>query len=153
MAEDYVNKINTLEKASDYLEVIKEIEEISNALEAGINEKNERKQIENYLKLHDINNSLSNTKCLHLLSYANEAIHFSHNILKDKLVTDYEEILKILKWPFVGSMLSNVQTKEVLNRFQILTEFLIQIQWYPFMYQKYILYSIHVLFICKELFL
>ncbi|KAK6623999.1 hypothetical protein RUM44_010857 [Polyplax serrata] len=128
MAANYIDKINALEKATDYLEVIKKLEELSNLLESGINEKNEKKQISNYLMLYEIKKSLYNTKCSHLYLYANETVHYWYNILKDKFTTDYEEILKVIKWPFVGSALTSVQAPETLNSFQTLTQYLIEIQ-------------------------
>ena len=130
-AADYIDKITALEKASAYLEVIKKVEELSSSLESGINEKNEKKQITNYIALNDICESLVNSKCTHLLLYVNETVHYWHNILKDHFNADYEEILKTLKWPFIGNILRSTHTTETLNRFQTLTEYLIQIQLYP----------------------
>lgn len=131
MAADYIDKINALEKASDYLEIIKKMEEISNSLESAVNDKNEKKQIANYQMLCVISQSLCNTKCVNLMSYATETIHYWHNILKEKYSADLEEILKALKWPFVGSVLATVHTVENISRFQLLIEYLIQIELYP----------------------
>lgn len=131
-AEDYINKINDLEKACEYLKIIQEIGEVSNLIESALNEKNEQRQVINYLMLRDIYRSLKETKCNHLLAFTNETLHYWFNILKEKFGNDYEEILKVIKWPFVGNQTILVPTFETLNRFQILTEHLLQIQLYPF---------------------
>lgn len=131
-AEDNINKIDVLEKTCSYLKLIQEVEDISNCIEAGINEKNERKQVAYYLSLRNIGRALADTKCVHLLTFVNETVHYWHNILKERFTADYDEILKAVKWPFVGSHVLSIPTVEQMNRFQILTEYLLQIQLYPF---------------------
>lgn len=86
----------------------------------------------NYLTLCHICNTLTDSKCVHLYTFVNETMHYWHNILKERFTADYDEILKAIKWPFVGNSVLTVPSTETMNRFQILTENLLQIQLYPF---------------------
>ncbi|VVC86474.1 unnamed protein product [Leptidea sinapis] len=64
----------------------------------------------------------------HQATYVKEYTHYWHNILKENLVKNYEDILKVIKWPFPTGRDKSSPPKEVLNKFNTMTKNLFLIQ-------------------------
>ncbi|XP_046389065.1 RAD50-interacting protein 1 [Ischnura elegans] len=126
---DYINDIDKLEKCISYLSWVKAIEDTCVEMEASYLEKDEESCLVGFKRLSNYQKCLQTTSCQHLLSYINDTIHFWHTLLEETFSKEFEEVLKILKWPFVGGNISlESPPVESLHRFQKLAELLLQLQ-------------------------
>ncbi|CAG5031600.1 unnamed protein product [Parnassius apollo] len=64
----------------------------------------------------------------HQAAYLKEYTHYWHNVLKDSLTKHYEDVLKLLKWPFTSSSENSLPPKELLTKFTNMTRYLFLIQ-------------------------
>ncbi|KAG8236391.1 hypothetical protein J437_LFUL014912 [Ladona fulva] len=132
--KEYINDIDELEKCVSYLSWIKAIEDICVEMETSYLEKDEPSLLLGYKRLCNYHKCLQSSCCHNLLSYVNDTVHFWHNLLEETYSREFEEVLKILKWPFVGGNIGlESPPVESLNRFQRLAELLLQLHIpYPF---------------------
>ncbi|XP_043262177.1 RAD50-interacting protein 1 [Colletes gigas] len=126
-----VETISYLDKSLAYLNFIKYVENISDEIQVALAAGDDETTISLYTSLTDISCQLQLSSCQHLVNYVRETLHFWHNLVKDKLSKEYNNILKALKWPFCGnnpSNLLNTYMPETLTKFKILTEYLFHLQ-------------------------
>uniref|UniRef100_T1IUF6 RAD50-interacting protein 1 n=1 Tax=Strigamia maritima TaxID=126957 RepID=T1IUF6_STRMM len=57
-----------------------------------------------FSNLARLSSVLSNSKCLHLVNFIEITVKFWHELLKDKFTKDFENILKLVKWPFLSAV-------------------------------------------------
>ncbi|XP_020288667.1 RAD50-interacting protein 1 isoform X2 [Pseudomyrmex gracilis] len=128
--QEIIDKIGQLDKSLSYAYFIKHIEDISNEMEMCLSSGNDESMIILYTNLTDITCQLQTSVCHHLVNYVHETLHFWHNLLKENLSKEYNELLKTLKWPFSGSNAAaiNASLPESMIRFKILTEYLFHLQ-------------------------
>ncbi|XP_049774024.1 RAD50-interacting protein 1 [Schistocerca cancellata] len=127
--KEYIEKIDYLERCKAYLICVREIENISCDLESSVTEKDDHRSIQLFRSLCELSVQINSSKCSHLLSYLHETINFWHNLLKDKLSVEFDEVLQSLKWPFINtSLLVATPPPEVTQKFQQLTEYLLHLQ-------------------------
>ncbi|PNF38938.1 hypothetical protein B7P43_G07458 [Cryptotermes secundus] len=124
--QEYIDKIDLLERTLAYLQCIKTIEDISKSLESSLAEKDDLKCVELYVSLCSQNKVLQHSKCQHLVSFVSDTVHFWHNLLKQKFSTEFEAVLKAIKWPFLNVVAT--PPPDALHRFQLFTEFLLKLQ-------------------------
>ncbi|XP_071454292.1 RAD50-interacting protein 1 [Hetaerina americana] len=126
---EYISDIDQLEKCISYLSWIKAIEDTCFEMETSFLEKDEESSLVGFKRLSSYQKCLQNTSCQHLLSYINDTVHFWHHLLEETFSKEFEEVLKILKWPFVSGNISlESPPVESLDRFQKLAELLLHLQ-------------------------
>ncbi|KZC07326.1 PREDICTED: RAD50-interacting protein 1 [Dufourea novaeangliae] len=125
-----INTISQLDKSLAYLSFVKYVENISDKVQLSLANGDDESTISLYTNLTDISCQLQQSACYHLVNYVRETLHFWHNLIKDKLSKEYNDILKTLKWPFCGSNSNSLITTmpETLTKFKILTEYLLHLQ-------------------------
>ncbi|XP_053982262.1 RAD50-interacting protein 1 [Hylaeus volcanicus] len=128
--QEIINTISYLDKSLAYLHFIKYVENISDEIQASLAANDDESTISLYTNLTDISCQLQLSTCHYLVNYVRDTLHFWHNLIKDKLSKEYNDILKALKWPFCGnnSNAINTYTPETLTKFKILTEYLLHLQ-------------------------
>ncbi|XP_076179818.1 RAD50 interactor 1 [Ptiloglossa arizonensis] len=128
--QEIIDTISYLDKSLAYLHFIKYVENISDEVQVSLAAGDDESTISLYTNLTDISCQLQLSTCHHLVNYVRETLHFWHNLIKDKLSKEYNDILKALKWPFCGnnSNLLNTYMPETLTKFKILTEYLLHLQ-------------------------
>ncbi|KAL0195536.1 hypothetical protein M9458_009108, partial [Cirrhinus mrigala] len=82
-----LGQLDTLERHMKYLQCLARIEELSDS-------------IQQYLMTNSVQNGLSGYG--HLQAFLRETLRFWHKILKDKLTSDFEEVLTQFHWPFIS---------------------------------------------------
>ncbi|XP_017786912.1 PREDICTED: RAD50-interacting protein 1 isoform X2 [Nicrophorus vespilloides] len=132
MRKDVQKKMNDLhetETAVQYMKVVQRVEALSADLEKEYNGKDDESCITLFVNLCEISRNLIDSTACHLKGYVKETIIYWHKILRDKLVVDFDEVLKALKWPFVSENFS-LQTPSQANiqKLQLLAEYLLQIE-------------------------
>ncbi|XP_072749487.1 RAD50-interacting protein 1 [Anoplolepis gracilipes] len=128
--QETIDKIGQLDKSLSYLYFIKYIENVSDEIEASLSCNDDESVITLYTNLTNISCQLQTSVCRHLVNYVHETLHFWHNLIKEKLSKEYNDLLKTLKWPFCGTNSTSLNTPlpEIMTRFKMLTEYLFQLQ-------------------------
>lgn len=125
-----VDKINELERTLSYLKLLKYVEDISEEMEISLGTGDEESMITCYTNLVELSRQLHSSSCHNFMNYLREIVHFWYNNLREKLSSEYMDVLKSLKWPFCGTNASTLITPvpDTIVRFKILTEYLLQLQ-------------------------
>ncbi|KAG7210875.1 hypothetical protein KM043_012357 [Ampulex compressa] len=125
-----IDTIGRLDKSLSYLNFIKRVEDLSDEIQTSLSLGDDASVISLYASLTDIGCQMQTSSCHHLVNYVRETLHFWHNLIKEKLSKEYNEVLKVLKWPFCGSSGSAMAAPvpETITRFKILTEYLLHLQ-------------------------
>ncbi|XP_026317786.1 RAD50-interacting protein 1 [Hyposmocoma kahamanoa] len=114
--------INKLEEVLSYLKSFEKIEDISNQLQQC---SDDEQAVLLYGELKDM---CSQYETGHRAVYIKEYTHYWHNVLKDKLTKNYDEVLKLLKWPITSGAENSPPPKEILLKFSNITKYLFLIQ-------------------------
>ncbi|CAK9833013.1 RAD50-interacting protein 1 [Anthophora retusa] len=125
-----IDVISYLDKSLSYLNFIKYVENISDEIQMALANGDDESTISLYTNLTNISCQLQSSTCHYLQSYVKETLHFWHNLIKDKLSKEYNDLLKTLKWPFCGNNASALHApmQETITKFQILTAYLLHLQ-------------------------
>lgn len=130
--QELIDKISYLEKAKSYLQFVKFVESSCSELELSLLSGNDDACISSYRILKGICLDLEKSKCQHLKKYISDTLEYWHKEIKQTFVGEYNEILKLLKWPFLGSNVNllslNTHNHETMLRFKMLTEHLFHLQ-------------------------
>ncbi|KAJ8928351.1 hypothetical protein NQ314_019081 [Rhamnusium bicolor] len=126
---EHFEKLNVLQCTLQYLKVIQQIEYLSVELQREVSKKEDEKCATLFANLTEISRNLADFSAVHLRTYLKETIHHWHNILKEKLAKDLDEVLKAIKWPFVSTNFSLVVPLPTqIQKLQIISEYLLQIE-------------------------
>ncbi|CAG9786222.1 unnamed protein product [Diatraea saccharalis] len=114
--------IHKLEYVLDYLKSFEKVDDLSHQMK----QCNDDEQLVLwYLDLKDMSKSYTT---IHRAAYVTEYTHYWHNVLKDKFTKQYEDYLKLLKWPFTPNKENSPPPKEILAKFSNLTRYLFLIE-------------------------
>ncbi|KAK7603639.1 hypothetical protein V9T40_003638 [Parthenolecanium corni] len=115
-------------KCLNYLKTVKFIENTSNDLKKFYQEGNWNKCVMSYLSLGLLLRGISSTQCTNILEYLKDVVQYWHKLLKSKLIVEYEQLLKVLNWPFVtrNKALPPLPQEDLKSKFQLLTKLLLE---------------------------
>ncbi|XP_029471185.1 RAD50-interacting protein 1 isoform X2 [Rhinatrema bivittatum] len=99
-------QIEEAERHLSYLKLISQIEELSDSIQQYLMTNNVSEAASTLVSMAELDIKLQKSSCCHLLRFMRSTVKFWHKILKDKLTSDFEEILNQLHWPFIGPMQS-----------------------------------------------
>ncbi|CAK1547129.1 unnamed protein product [Leptosia nina] len=114
--------IDKLEKVLEYFKSYAKIQDLSQQMK---NCKDDEQLVLMYSEMKKMCLQYKNS---HQATYAKDYTHYWHNILKENLIKHYEEVLKLLKWPFTSGAENSPIAKDVMNKFNNLTKNLFLIQ-------------------------
>lgn len=97
-----IDQIKEVERYFAYLKWISQIEELSDNIQQYLMTNNVPEAATTLSSMAEMDIKLQESSCTHLLTFVRSTVQFWHKILKDKLSSDFEEILTYLHWPFVG---------------------------------------------------
>ncbi|OWF50906.1 RAD50-interacting protein 1-like [Mizuhopecten yessoensis] len=100
-----IEQVQHLQKYIKYLSFITKVEHLSSDIQTSILTDGFEISVESFHELKRVYTDLQETDCKHLLKFTSETINFWHKILKNKLASQFEDVLKSLGWPFVGTSL------------------------------------------------
>ncbi|XP_032519394.2 RAD50-interacting protein 1 isoform X1 [Danaus plexippus] len=113
--------IGRLEEVLSYFKSYARIEELSNQMKQC---KDDEQLVAMFGEMKEM---CSRYKQPHQQTYIKDYTHYWHNILKDNFTRNYEDVLKVLKWPFT-SQSEIAPTKEVMSKFTTVTRHLFLVQ-------------------------
>ncbi|XP_067420575.1 RAD50-interacting protein 1 isoform X3 [Emydura macquarii macquarii] len=130
-----ISQIEEVERHLAYLKWISQIEELSDNIQQYLMTNNVPEAATTLASMAELDIKLQESSCSHLLTFVRSTVKFWHKILKDKLSSDFEEILTHLHWPFVGPPQSQVfgldalaNAPEVYNNLETLFSQLLKLQ-------------------------
>lgn len=97
-----INQIEEIERHLAYLKWISQIEELSDNIQQYLMTNNVPEAASTLVSMAELDINLQDSSCTHLLGFMRSTVKFWHKILKDKLTSDFEEILTQLHWPFIA---------------------------------------------------
>uniref|UniRef100_A0A8B9PIH9 RAD50-interacting protein 1 n=1 Tax=Apteryx owenii TaxID=8824 RepID=A0A8B9PIH9_APTOW len=97
-----ISQVEEIERHLSYLKWISRIEELSDSIQQYLMTNNVPEAATTLAFMAELDIKLQESSCSHLLSFVRSTVKFWHKILKDKLSSDFEEVLTQLRWPFVG---------------------------------------------------
>ncbi|XP_055974077.1 RAD50-interacting protein 1 [Sorex fumeus] len=97
-----INQIEEIERHLAYLKWISQIEELSDNIQQYLMTNNVPEAASTLVSMAELDINLQESSCTHLLGFMRSTVKFWHKILKDKLTSDFEEILAQLHWPFIA---------------------------------------------------
>ncbi|XP_045144721.1 RAD50-interacting protein 1 isoform X1 [Echinops telfairi] len=97
-----ITQIEEIERHLAYLKWISQIEELSDNIQQYLMTNNVPEAASTLVSMAELDRKLQDSSCTHLLGFVRATVKFWHKILKDKLTSDFEEILAQLHWPFIG---------------------------------------------------
>ncbi|XP_065514377.1 RAD50-interacting protein 1 isoform X2 [Caloenas nicobarica] len=97
-----ISQIEEIERHLCYLKWISRIEELSDSIQQYLMTNNVPEAASTLECMAELDIKLKESSCSHLLAFVRSTVKFWHKILKDKLSSDFEEVLTQLRWPFVG---------------------------------------------------
>lgn len=96
-----ISQIEEIEQHLTYLKWVSQIEELSDNIQQYLMTNNVPEAASILVTMTEVDIKLQESSCTHLLSFVRATVKFWHKILKDKLTSDFEEILAQLHWPFI----------------------------------------------------
>ncbi|XP_062071414.1 RAD50-interacting protein 1 [Lepus europaeus] len=96
-----INQIEEIERHLAYLKWISQIEELSDNIQQYLMTNNVPEAASTLVSMAELDIRLKESSCSHLLGFMRATVKFWHKILKDKLTSDFEEVLAQLNWPFI----------------------------------------------------
>ncbi|KAF5908405.1 RAD50-interacting protein 1 [Clarias magur] len=103
-----LGELDTLERHMKYLQVLSRIEELSDNIQQFLMTNSVWEAIKAVEDMATLDMNLKESGCTHLQAFLRETLHFWHKILKDKLSSDFEEVLIQLHWPIVSPPVQSV---------------------------------------------
>ncbi|XP_075973425.1 RAD50 interactor 1 [Anticarsia gemmatalis] len=114
--------INKLEQVLVYLKSFEQIDDLSRQMKQTSDDE------QMVLLYGELRKMCSQYSKGHRAAYVKDYTHYWHNVLKDKLTKHYEDVLKLLKWPFTNGPDHSPAPKEVMIKFNSLTKYLFLIE-------------------------
>ncbi|KAM8972102.1 RAD50-interacting protein 1 [Pelodytes ibericus] len=101
-----INQMEELGRHLSYLKWISQIEELSDNIQQHLMTNDVAEAANTLASMAELAIKLQESSCTHLLKFIRSTVQFWHKILKDKLTSDFEEVLNLIHWPFVGPLQS-----------------------------------------------
>ncbi|XP_052029013.1 RAD50-interacting protein 1 isoform X2 [Apodemus sylvaticus] len=96
-----INQIDEIGRHLTYLKWVSQIEELSDNIQQYLMTNSVPEAASILVTMTELDIQLQESSCTHLLSFMRATVKFWHKILKDKLTSDFEEVLAQLHWPFI----------------------------------------------------
>ncbi|KAL2309043.1 hypothetical protein Nmel_005221 [Mimus melanotis] len=130
-----IGQVEEIERHLAYLKWISRIEELSDSIQQYLMTNNVPEAASTLAFMAELDIKLQESSCSHLLAFVRSTVKFWHKILKDKLTSDFEEVLAQLRWPFVGppqsqafGLTAPASAPEVYNNLEMLFCQLLKLQ-------------------------
>ncbi|KAI4876051.1 hypothetical protein NFI96_030100 [Prochilodus magdalenae] len=127
-----LGQLDTLERHMKYLQCLARIEELSDSIQQFLMTNSVWEAIEAVGSMASLDMGLKESGCTHLRAFLRETLHFWHKILKDKLTSDFEEVLTQLHWPIVSpptqSLSPPANAQELSSQLELLVSQLLSLQ-------------------------
>ncbi|XP_059140447.1 RAD50-interacting protein 1-like [Physella acuta] len=126
-----VERVQEVQRYVYYLSTVGKIEDLSSQIQASLMTESWTSAVDNFNEMTGLFNSLQTSACQNLLNFMKETILFWNKILRDRIAGEFEEVLKVLRWPLVVTTIkapSVTNVKELKVRMEKLFKKLLNLQ-------------------------
>ncbi|XP_055046357.2 RAD50-interacting protein 1 [Misgurnus anguillicaudatus] len=127
-----LGQLDTLERQMKYLQCLARIEELSNSIQQHLMTNSVWEAVGAIDSMASLDMGLKESGCSHLQAFLRETLRFWHKILKDKLASDFEEVLTQFHWPFISpptqSLSPPANAQELNSQLELLASQLLSLQ-------------------------
>ncbi|RVE56273.1 hypothetical protein OJAV_G00219690 [Oryzias javanicus] len=96
------NQVDLIERPMKYLQVLQHIEELSAAVQQCLMVNSVYEAIKEVDRLAALDSGLNHSSCSHLQKFLRETLCFWHNIIKERLSSEFGKVLTQLHWPIIS---------------------------------------------------
>ncbi|KAM3858925.1 RAD50-interacting protein 1 [Diretmus argenteus] len=127
-----LGQVDTIERHMKYLQCVQHIEELSAAVQQCLMTSSVWDAIKAVDSMAALDTGLHQSGCSHLQAFLRETLGFWHKIIKDRLASDFEEVLTLLHWPFISpptqSLAPPANSQEINSQLELLAAQLLALQ-------------------------
>ncbi|XP_041364407.1 RAD50-interacting protein 1-like [Gigantopelta aegis] len=98
-----VTDVRELERYAKYLSLTVKIEDCSSQIQTAMITESMQSAVDAFDELIALYQSLEQSQCANLIHFTTETILFWNNILQNKIATEFEDVLKAMRWPLVAT--------------------------------------------------
>ncbi|XP_072036444.1 RAD50-interacting protein 1-like isoform X2 [Amphiura filiformis] len=130
--DDLTKQVQELEKCMEYMKWLAMVEQLSSEVHSAISANAMPSAVQQFANLAQVSEALQDSACINLQDFVTSTVLFWYQILKDKLASEFDEVVKALGWPFVAAAISMPPTvatqKELRTRLATLFGQLLKLQ-------------------------
>ncbi|XP_071753836.2 RAD50-interacting protein 1 [Centroberyx gerrardi] len=127
-----LGQVDTIERHMKYLQCLQHIEELSASVQQCLMTSSVWEAIRAVDSMAALDARLHQSGCSHLQAFLRETLRFWHKIIKDRLASDFEEVLILLHWPFISpptqSLAPPANAQEINSQLELLATQLLALQ-------------------------
>ncbi|XP_073694563.1 RAD50-interacting protein 1 [Garra rufa] len=127
-----LGQLDTLERHMKYLQCLARIEELSDSIQQYLMTNSVWDAVGAIDRMASLDMGLRESGCSHLQAFLRETLRFWHKILKDKLASDFEEVLTQFHWPFISpptqTLSPPANAQELNSQLELLVSQLLSLQ-------------------------
>ncbi|XP_001352684.3 RINT1-like protein [Drosophila pseudoobscura] len=130
-----LHQVRQLQRLSQYLRLVQDIQEISGDLSSSINGKDEDKLVNLYLTLYESNDCehsvvgrLNAVQARSLQSFAERTAIYWHKLLLKRLSSEFKTVLKSMRWAYMEQQALNYSPTRDTEKAQLLAEYMFLIK-------------------------
>ncbi|XP_056140209.1 RAD50-interacting protein 1 [Lampris incognitus] len=127
-----LGNLETVERHIKYLQCLQHIEELSDSIQQCLMTNSVWEAINAIGNMASLVVELQESSCSHLQLFLRETLCFWHKIIKDRLASDFEEVLSLLQWPFIfpptQSLAPPANSQEISSQLDLLSTQLLALQ-------------------------
>lgn len=125
-----VRKVRELERVQVYQQFVNAVDEQSKEIETSLHIGAEGQALLGYSRLRDKAKLIQESNCSNLVAFVTNTLLHWHQVFTQRFTSEFEDVLKVIKWPFTTSNTTVHQTPaspESIQRLCTLTQYLLQI--------------------------
>uniref|UniRef100_A0A3B3ZZV7 RAD50-interacting protein 1 n=1 Tax=Periophthalmus magnuspinnatus TaxID=409849 RepID=A0A3B3ZZV7_9GOBI len=131
------HQVDIIERHIKYLQCLQRIEELSSSVQQCLMTNSVWEAVSAVDKMAALVVVLRESRCSHLQNFLQQTLRFWHKILKDRLTSDFEEVLATLHWPILSPPTQTLSpppnAQDVSSQLEALVSQLLALQnSYPF---------------------
>nr|XP_006814775.1 PREDICTED: RAD50-interacting protein 1-like [Saccoglossus kowalevskii] len=97
------NQVKELEKYMNYMKWVEEVEKLSSEIQLSLVAGGIPSAVIHFADLAELSEAIQGSSCHNLIDFVSSTVLFWYKILKDNISSEFDEVLKILRWPFISS--------------------------------------------------
>ncbi|XP_062339516.1 RAD50-interacting protein 1 [Osmerus eperlanus] len=127
-----LGRMDTVERYMRYLQVLRRIDELSDSIQQCVMTSSTWEAVGAVGRLASLDLQLQASGCFHLQAFTRDTLRFWHKILKDRLTSDFEEVLTQLQWPLLSppsqTLAPPANAPEISSQLELLVSQLLALQ-------------------------
>ncbi|CAL8242344.1 unnamed protein product [Merluccius merluccius] len=127
-----IDQVDTMERHMKYMQCLQHIEELSDRIQQCLMTNSVWDAIGSVASMASLDEGLRESGCRHMQGFLRATLRFWHKIIKDRLASDFEELLTLLHWPSISpptqSLVPPANAQEISSQLDLLVSQLMALQ-------------------------